>query len=481
MFKVLLVDDEPWALRGIRESFKWEEENFKVIAETTRSLEAFDIIIEERPDVVFTDIRMPVISGIELMQKVRESGLDTEFIVISGFDEFSYAQQALRQGAFDYCLKPLEIDYAKSLLVKLSHHLHDKNSSKEIGIFEAIIEKDINIKEILESYGLGNSKDYYQAVVIIARDPGINNEILKMLAAMDNVEIRIGHNKFLYLINTSTDIKASIILNETSSNYIGISGLSDSPKDALKLYLEADIAAKGYFVYRECCVFSYKRKNIDVLNDFVKSFCTLFDEVKYQELKNLIRDIPDFFRKNELFMEDLIYFWNQIVAFVNRKFAKKSIEIGLEFLDHVQLVYQFKNIEAFTDSLLSQMTFLIEKTEVLQVTGDYANADFNKLISYIHEHIHEQLYLRDIAKIFFINPNYCCNLFKKLTNGTFSDYVNKLRIAKAKKLLTNYELTIEEIAQKVGYNDYYYFIKLFKKQLGVTPTKYRKEIFEIKG
>lgn len=101
MYKVVLVDDEQWTLRGIRETFRWEEYGFEVIKKTTRPVEALDFIIREKPDVVFTDIRMPKIFGIELMQKVREVEYDTEFVVISGFGEFSYAQEAIRQGVVE--------------------------------------------------------------------------------------------------------------------------------------------------------------------------------------------------------------------------------------------------------------------------------------------------------------------------------------------------------------------------------------------
>ncbi|MDR2078342.1 MAG: response regulator [Treponema sp.] len=102
MYRVLLVDDEPWALAGLRKIFKWHEKQFEISGETTDSVEALDLIRRQKPDAVFTDIRMPEISGIELMKLIRGEGLDIEFIIISGFAEFSYAQESLRLGAFDF-------------------------------------------------------------------------------------------------------------------------------------------------------------------------------------------------------------------------------------------------------------------------------------------------------------------------------------------------------------------------------------------
>lgn len=127
-YKVVLVDDEPWALVYLKKIFKWESMGFEVIAETCNSVDALDIIIEKSPDVVLTDIRMPKISGIELMKEARARGNQSIFIIVSGFAEFSYAQEAIKLGAFEYCLKPLSSQKADELLNRLTETLKRKNS-----------------------------------------------------------------------------------------------------------------------------------------------------------------------------------------------------------------------------------------------------------------------------------------------------------------------------------------------------------------
>ena len=131
IYRVILIDDEPWALAGLRKIFKWHEKHFEIAAETTNSVEALDFIRSKNPDAVFTDIRMPEVSGIELMKKIRSEGLDIEFVIISGFAEFSYAQESLRLGAFDYCLKPIQQKEADNLLRSLWEYLEQKNKSKK--------------------------------------------------------------------------------------------------------------------------------------------------------------------------------------------------------------------------------------------------------------------------------------------------------------------------------------------------------------
>ena len=175
MFKVLLLDDEPWELIGLEKTFHWAAMGFEVVDMLSDSVDAFDVICSKKPDVVFTDIRMPEIDGIQLMKMTRAQGLDTEFVVISGFAEFSYAQEALRQGAFDYWVKPVLLEDADRLLQRLAKRLEEKQNvqgtaaveKSEAGIadnLEELIEyvrenyrSDLSLKEIAHKFHLNNT------------------------------------------------------------------------------------------------------------------------------------------------------------------------------------------------------------------------------------------------------------------------------------------------------------------------------------
>lgn len=141
MYRVVIVDDEPWALIGIRKLIESSGNRFKIICETTEPAIALEVICEERPDVVFTDIRMPNISGIELMKRTRAQGGDVDFIVISGFAEFSYVQHALQEGAMDYQLKPLDMEKAKEMLDKLYRKLENKRSTNDLSFYISLLEE----------------------------------------------------------------------------------------------------------------------------------------------------------------------------------------------------------------------------------------------------------------------------------------------------------------------------------------------------
>ncbi len=130
MYRAVVVDDEQWSLLGISRSFRWEDYGFTLLDSFLSPAAALAFIVQEKPDAVFTDVRMPGMSGLELMAKVRDAGLDTEFVVISGFSEFDYAKQAITHRVFDYCLKPVDQQQADELLGRLRQRLEEKSRSE---------------------------------------------------------------------------------------------------------------------------------------------------------------------------------------------------------------------------------------------------------------------------------------------------------------------------------------------------------------
>lgn len=481
MYTVLLIDDEPWVLEGIKRLFNWEQEGFSVIGQTTRSVEALEIIKEKKPDVVFTDIRMPRISGIELMQKVRELKMSTEFIIISGYSEFTYAQEAIRLGAFDYCLKPIEEEYTRNLLKKLYTHLENKRSADDYKIMESIINNTEDLSKLLLAYGLSSLAPYYQAVTVQTKDVTNCREFIFDDSKFESkIKIILGRNKYLYIVNTHDDV-SNLLLNAVADDvYIGISDMVGILNDVSKLYYQADIAASGYFINQNQNVFKYNNKDIESLNHLIQKFDALLKNGEAYEVRVLLENIPEFFVKNMLSMEDVVYFWNKVVAIVTAYSNNKEFFGIFEFMDFQKIKSQFEDINVLCECILNDIDCLLSKEEYSKIAFESMNVDFQKLLTYVKEHYNEQMYLKDLSKKFYINQTYCCNLFKKYTGSTFSDYINNLKIEKSKELLKYINLSIEEVSQQSGYNDYYYFNKLFKKYFGITPTKYRKDFFSSK-
>lgn len=250
MYKVIIIDDEPWAIIDIEETFPLEKLGFRIINSFRDPMAALLDIIKEKPDLIITDIRMPYMTGIELMQKLREHKITCQIVVISGYGEFEYAQKAIEFGAIGYCLKPLNPKDAYETLKKVKERLDEKNRE---------ISQDIEVN--------------------------------------------------------STDIEV----------------------------------------------------NID---------------------------------------------------------------------------------------------------------------NFDQMINYIDTHFSEKMTLKKLANKFYLNPNYCCFLFNKYKNMTFSQYLTSIRLTEAKNLLENSPYSLDKISVLVGFTDYFYFSKVFKKYNKFSPKDYIKHFKE---
>lgn len=247
MYKVILIDDEPWALYALEHSIDWEKKGFQVVATANNGEEGFELINREKPDAVFTDICMDDCSGIDLLKRARDHNILSEFIIVSAYDEFSYAKEAIYYGVFDYILKPIEEVDGYKLLERLSKQLSIKNE--------------------------------------------------------------------------------------------------------------------------------YKKK-----------------------------------------LEEELLFENR---------------------------------------------------------QEYVNPNFEILLEYVDTHFREDLTLSFLAEKFYLNTSYICVLFKKMKKDTFTGYLNHIRMKEARKLLLTTNDTTAMIAEAVGYRDYYYFNKVFKKEFGMTPRQCR--------
>lgn len=126
MYKVIIVDDEDLIRDGLRTFVKWEQAGFEVVGEACDGNNAFDMIKKFEPHVVLTDIRMPVCTGIELMNKIKDNKLNTKIVVLSGYDEFEYARSALEAGAIGYLLKPIKLDKLMEVLKSIKEELDKK-------------------------------------------------------------------------------------------------------------------------------------------------------------------------------------------------------------------------------------------------------------------------------------------------------------------------------------------------------------------
>jgi len=480
MFKVLLVDDEPWALLGLVNAFDWTGSGYEIVFQTDNPVKALDAIKRLKPDVVVTDICMNPLDGIALIENVRKDGLDTEFVIVSGYDYFEYAKEAIRHGAFHYLLKPLDLLEVNNVFLKLADHL--KKKKKQLEMIENLVflenfphNADF-IARYLRDNGMEQKYNYYQAVVSHA-DGQYDHSLLDFPDKTVHLSVNLGGNKFVYLINSDSDIK-NWALSAWSERgglkdvNIGISTVCSSiDKIGLK-YREADIAACSCFVSGEPGISFYMKKSVSDINVFVNRIMSVIKSQDGNSVKKLFNDIKTTFAENRYGIEEVTFFYNQFVSHISYKYSDTLLRTDLEFQTYEQLFRRFMDFNDVLEYLAYILDEINEQTPKLE---SVTNETFMKLIKYVEANYNKTLFLNDLSRKFNINTTYICDLFKKHMGLTFTEYLTQLRLNKAAEMLAETDYSIVQIADEVGYGDYCYFSKVFKEHFKMTPSGYRKQ------
>lgn len=480
MYKVMIVDDESWALRGVRNAFDWDKYDFEIIGQYTSAYDAWDAILADAPDLVFTDIRMPEISGLDLMKKARAAGLDTEFVIVSGYAEFEYAQEALRYGALDYLLKPLDVDLADPFIAKLAAHFSRRSAAQNQLLLDALTSVDQDVIRRILPFSGSAAVCYFRVLSIYFE--GEHKAFRKLVhwneESVKAVEVEAGTNKMLVIL--IAEHRACLegqwhggFLNKKGFHAAGISSISNQIRQMGKLIKEADLSASQFFLEETTGSVVYYEPKPHLVKPCIDEIYRIIQGKQVEDINVYINGLQEYFRDHQLGMSEVVYFWNQAVGILINTYSEELKDMELEFLNYSEIKERFERFESLCSFLHEVLASIEEGNKRPLQEGDMLSC-FNRMIAYINRHFEQKLYLKDLSAQFFINQVYCCQLFKKNLGKTFSEYISELRIKKARELLKLTDLSIEEIAIKAGYVDYYYFNKVFKKHCGVTPTKFRK-------
>jgi two-component system, response regulator YesN len=494
--RVLIVDDEILIRQGIKHYLNWEQEGFAIVGEASNGQEALQLIETENPHIIITDIVMPIMDGEELTRIVKERYPHIEIIILSSFGEFDYVRSTFQSGVVDYILKPkLE---AQSLLKALragakripSLQTVGKNSAVELSVGQIIqrlitgYDVQYDAKRISEIFPhrhfclLGVSLTNGETEV----PKGMKE---KMEAALGDDYIfhfeknivLVNGNEFSELIQYGTELGKStpdygFVLSEVFTDFSKIGMLY---KDRLtKLmnfrfyFSEQPLLMKHHLPTMEpvCESFNldwftseFKRKNFESAFAYLQehtaalSSCYTMDVYEYKA-----------------FFSNIVF--NITVLLGNMEYEIKG-------LDHKKYAY-FKSIdEAKTAKEATEQLnrFISEAKQCIEsYQNQFDNNNMKKLLEYIKDHFAEPLTLTEVAKHFHFNPSYLSSYFSTHSGEGFIEYLNRIRIEEASKLLVEGSTTISEISGMVGYSDHSYFCKVFKKSTGLSPSQYRRKL-----
>jgi len=530
MLRVMIIDDEPTIRKGIISSIDWSQYEIEIVGEASNGKEALEIVPGLGPQIIITDIRMPMMDGLELTHELKKLLPETKIVILSGYDDFSYAKQALRLGVCEYLLKPVGAEELITLLLKLKNDIQVETAKKiQAETTQTLLNENLLLlqSEFIQTMMKGALNDsdlilqkaaqlnidftgpFYQVVIVDIDDYLLQTEGLpeKEQAAIKQMVLNAAQkvlcskgtglffSEFDYLIGlihgTKSEMDATMevyraIQTEIKQNLkltvtIGVGRSYGNLKEIPCSYQEAAICLRKK-------IFTGKGKIIIFEPEWLQPTTRpliypttdekeLLNQLKLMESQQVTTIIEKIFTNLSATLASPEALRNICVKFII--IVMNSLEeLGVDFEKHLGKNFEpykeidkyetIEDIKEWFNNLMQSFIKIIKETKNEKYKGIVKVA-----IQFIQEQYSEDINLTDISNTVFVTPNYLSRVFKEQTGESLINWLNRFRTEKAKTLLHDLEIKVYEIAEKVGYNDYKYFSHIFKKYTGMTPKEYR--------
>lgn len=534
MYKVLIVDDELSIRKGISISNPWNEWGFEVIGLAANGLEAISMIEKEKPHIVLSDIRMPKMDGIELMQYLNKNYPEIKIIILSGYNDFEYLNMSIKNSVMEYLLKPTDVDEFEILFRRMKQVLDEEQQKKE------------DYKNLVEQYEESREYRYIKQIDLLLKGYLEEEEECKliqeleevfgicfehyavMLCVIDDKQQYIGKERYLLkekIVNLYNEqleqtYQARFFLN-TQEKIVGIIGsknsfaeeflldlakfLQKSVKETLnisisigisKSYDQTDYLPQCYeqvrssmrqkFLNEESHIVKYSDLNAEEFDylsitferELLERYLLLNNTTAIEEeLHQVFLRFKDRIIKESDYIErmclELLFYLSRWCMKYQVRLEQTMQKIGVTYHN----IYELESLsekEHFLYEILSELGKELEETK-------NQNRKSNSVANLVKEIIDKEYMCNNISLDYVAdkvrkNSAYISKVFKNEIGYNFSDYLTKKRLQCSKELLKDFTVKIYEVAEAVGYTDASNFIKVFRKNYGISPSEYRNSL-----
>jgi two-component system response regulator YesN len=514
MITVVIVEDEKISRNGLTQIINWESLDMKIVGLAENGIDGLELVKKNSVDLILTDIRMPFMDGLEFIEAAQKINPDTLFIIITGYEDFSYAKRAITLGVHEYLLKPINIGELLKSLQKVSNNPKKKTNqipdwitSQNINqfksdIFKNIVNENKNYKVLLERakyIGIDLTGPLYQVLIIkidyyYSKNIDITEEVfIEKIAHIltGNTKFSIfksNQNVFFVLLNhiESEILKTTILCREIKDYFyrfgkpvtLYLGSVVNGVDNIGQSYREAQVAFSLRFSFSTNQIIHYSsdikiKKHIDYLNhkEQEEYINHLINKDKIG-MKELIHRIINHAKENLFTDHNIKELCNLLITLAVGKIYEMRISIELPDFN-LEMFEKYDDIDEIFRWILEFLYQLMYQIKNNKVTN---NDIVMAVIRYIELNYHKDIGLGEIARACHITPNYLSNLYKAHVGENIIETLNKKRVEKAKKLISTGKYKIKEISKLVGYNSEKSLIYNFKHYTGNTPRDYKYKI-----
>ena len=534
--KVFLVEDEMVIRRGIKNSIDWEKEGYIFCGEASDGELAYPMIIKEKPDILITDIRMPFMDGLELCKLVKKELPNIKILILSGYDEFDYAKEAIRLGVTEYLLKPISSGKLlealngvsesirrekedKDLVRKYMEEMRENTEHEKQKFFEQMIAGNLSMADALETgkkYEMNLSAGTYNLLLFrftLGEENRKSGELLgeaeyaieKLTERLEYVfEFQRGVEGWAFLLMADNEEQMSERVKELSKdleeimkNYSTIAYFGGIGQPVARLreleesFREAERALAARFTMELNRIISVEdirmAQNVDTLDDIeitsfgeIEKTRTMLEKFLNNGAEDEIDEFVDVYI-NELPEENLksVLMRQYIIMdayIVMMSFCEKIEGIEGEMqAQSEELKNSMKTIQTL-EEIKNYIRMLLKK--IIGVRDTISGRRYSDIIEIAKDQIRktymsDEISLNTIAAEVGMSPSYFSSIFSKEMGKTFVEYLTEIRMDRAKELLMCSSMKTSEIGYEVGYKDPHYFSYIFKKTQNCTPKEFR--------
>lgn len=534
--KVFLVEDEMVIRRGIKNSIDWEKEGYIFCGEASDGELAYPMIIKEKPDILITDIRMPFMDGLELCKLVKKELPNIKILILSGYDEFDYAKEAIRLGVTEYLLKPISSGKLlealngvsesirrekedKDLVRKYMEEMRENTEHEKQKFFEQMIAGNLSMADALETgekYEMNLSARMYNLLLFrftLGEENRKSGELLgeaeyaieKLTERLEYVfEFQRGVEGWAFLLMADNEEQMSERVKELSKdleeimkNYSTIAYFGGIGQPVARLreleesFREAERALAARFTMELNQIISVEdirmAQNVDTLDDIeitsfgeIEKTRTMLEKFLNNGAEDEIDEFVDVYI-NELSEENLksVLMRQYIIMdayIVMMSFCEKFEGIEGEMqAQSEELKNSMKTIQTL-EEIKNYIRMLLKK--IIGVRDTISGRRYSDIIEIAKDQIRktymsDEISLNTIAAEVGMSPSYFSSIFSKEMRKTFVEYLTEIRMDRAKELLMCSSMKTSEIGYEVGYKDPHYFSYIFKKTQNCTPKEFR--------
>lgn len=497
MYKLLIIDNEPVIRNGLKRVIPWGQYGYQICGTAVDGKDGIEKINQEIPDLILLDIKMPRMSGIELVHLLRKSDFHGEIIILSAHSNFSYAKELMSLGINYYLLKPIKenelIGILESIEVKrqekrrVQAQLHLYQQLHEEKIFRLLLDGEISKvppEKLKDLQG-----NHFQVAKMLGENQTITEKYVYELVEKHSKNVRVcqkeGCKYFLFIgMDESfvdqflTRLLHQLSLYDYDNFYFLVGEMVDRPNEIHQSVHQIKLLASIHFSVSHERIFTFKhvkgnrQSTNQEFHQLDKQNMIHFIEFRdYQGINKECRKLEQYYQQamyqEEQVKSEIIDWFLTIIRTIQTDYP------SIDTLDQhlfVQKVYEQENLESllqYVSKEFRSMSSVINKKYFAE--GNIVE----KVLEYMNQYYDKDLSLKYVAELFFYNNAYLGKAFKKQTGKYFNEYLREIRIEKAKKLLINSHQKIYEISKLVGYSNSDYFYKNFKELEGMSPKEFQ--------